>query len=122
MKVFVSYALSDREWVTQFAASLREIGAEVSSWGSSFHLGGDPAEMLERRMAVVDFVVLVLSEGFLACGHVLNELGTAKLIGKPITSVLIEPGGEAPATLAESTAAAARKVREYYAIGQRVAG
>lgn len=122
MKVFLSYALSDREWVTRFAASLRGIGAEVSSWGSNFHLGGDPNEMLERRMAAVDFVVLVLSEDFLACGHILNELGMAKLIGKPITSVLIETGGDRPETLAESTANAARKVREFHLNGQVALG
>ena len=119
MKVFVSYALADRKWVCRFAACLRAFGAEVNSWGSSFHLGGDFDEMLSRRMATIDFVVLVLSEGFLAHGHILNELGTAKLIGKSITSVLIEPGGDAPEAVGESAAAAARQVRDYHAAWQR---
>ena len=122
MKVFASYALSDRRWVNRFAACLRSTGAEVSSWGSSFHLGGDPDELLARRMATVDFVVLVLSENFLVHGHILNELGTAALIGKSVTSVLIEPGGDALETLGESTAAAARKIWAYHAAGQKVVG
>ena len=122
MKVFVSYALTDRKWVRRFATCLRGVGAEVSSWGSSFHLGGDLDELLARRMATVDFVVLVLSENFLAHGHILNELGTAKLIGKPVTSVLIEPGGDTPGAMGESAAAAAQKVRAYHAGRQMVGG
>ena len=58
--------------------------------------------------------MLVLSEGFLVHGHILNELGTAKLIGKPITSAYIELGGNVPEALGESAAAAARKVWAYH--------
>ena len=117
MKVFVSYALPDREWVHGFASCLRAAGAEVSSWGSSFHLAGDTDVLLERRMAAVDFVVLVLSDGFMACNHVLNELGMAKLIGKPITSVMIEPEADGLDWLTTSAAQAVQRVQEYAASG-----
>ena len=107
MKIFVSYALSDRDWVHRFASSLRAAGTEVSSWGSSFHLAGDSSELLERRMAAVDFVVLVLSDGFTACTHV-------------ITSVMIDPADDQENWLAASTARAVRSVQDYAVAGPLV--
>ena len=67
--------------------------------------------MLARRLAMVDFVVLVLSEGFLVHGHILHELGAARMIGKHTTSVVIEPGQDAPEALDKSAAAAAEKIQ-----------
>lgn len=88
MKIFLSYAIADRQWANALESALRVHGLEVSDWPSDFKIGGDLEEHFRRRIEAVDLVVPILTEQSVHSPHVMFELGAAKALGKQVIPVV----------------------------------
>jgi TIR domain-containing protein len=100
-KVFISYAYSDadRQWVRDFAQSLKRRG--VSVWFDEAQLNvGDPIrDAIEDGLRSSDLLVAIIGPKSAYRPNLLFELGAAIAMGKRVVAVV--PSGLDPSLLPE---------------------
>ena len=90
MKLFLSFSFADREWVDEFADSLRDAGFDVLRWDTGIFSPGERVEDAFRRsLESADILVPILTERSVRNPNVMFELGFAKGTGKDVLSVLV---------------------------------
>jgi tetratricopeptide (TPR) repeat protein len=81
VKVFVSYAREDRDWVERFAVALETAGLCV--WWDRALLAGDDIEAeIDRQLAAADVVIVVWSAASAASNWVRSEANAGLEAGK----------------------------------------
>lgn len=89
MKIFLSYALADREWTNELASELRSEGIEVSSSDNGWRLDDNSGEALRQSMQSADLVIPVITSHSLNSPKALFEWGAVLTIKKPVLPLLI---------------------------------
>jgi predicted nucleotide-binding protein len=87
-KIFVSYALEDKDFAKKLANVIERTGACVFSDAAS-PAGGVWADILRREIESADALILVIpSRNAPNRNNVWFEAGAAKALGKPVMAVL----------------------------------
>jgi nucleoside 2-deoxyribosyltransferase len=87
-QVYISHAVSDRDWARAFAEALRQRGLHV--WFDEFEIKpGEPtADALESALRESDVLVTVVEPHMLNAPNVFFELGVAIALGKRLVAIV----------------------------------
>ncbi len=88
LKVFISYAHSDRAWAQKFAKTLMEFGLDASLDQLDTLSEQDWVEGLEKTLRESDIVVVLIPPDDIGHPYVLAELGAALALGKSVIPII----------------------------------
>lgn len=89
MKIFLSYAFADREWVTELASMLQTAGIEVTDRESGYRLGDDIDQFFRESIGSAELIVPIITERWSHSPNALFELGAARAMGKQMLPLVI---------------------------------
>ena len=96
MNIFLSYAQTDKEWVDEFSALLREANLAINLGISNLQFGKQWESALRQGIESADLVVSILTVHSLQSAWVLFELGAATGARKAVLPLLIGRNGVFP--------------------------
>lgn len=85
--VFISHSWSDREWVQEFADSLKQLGQDVWTDSDAFNSNDSIQQSLERRLRESNLLVLLVGPNETTRPNLFFEMGAALAMGKPVVFV-----------------------------------
>lgn len=98
-RVFVSYSTRDLALATHVKQLLESSGATVFVAEYSLLAGANLTPDILQAIKDCDLFILLWSDNAKASEWVPQEIGAAKVLGKPVIPVLLHPGANAPGFL-----------------------
>jgi hypothetical protein len=87
-RIFISHSGADKQWVRDFAKSLRQQGSDVWLDEVAFKPGESVPQAMEKGLRESDMVVFVVTPESVRSNYLLFELGAAIGMGKRAIPIL----------------------------------